>query len=106
MVEKNQTYFGNFHQRLKRAPMMKTTKSPSIDAVMRRLIVGIGESLPDPDRRGRRISTALSPSDEESGTRVSIAAAAGIGGLVGHPAYGGQARIDRGYGLPIGVTSR
>jgi hypothetical protein len=27
---------------LKRAPIMKTTKSPSIDAVMRRLIVAIG----------------------------------------------------------------
>ena len=33
---------GSFHQRLKRAPIMKTTKSPSIEAAMRRLIVVIG----------------------------------------------------------------
>src|SRR4249920_1422161 len=44
MVEKNHKYRGSFHQRLKRAPMMKTTKSPSIEAAMRRLMVAIGES--------------------------------------------------------------
>src|SRR5262245_23706191 len=42
IVETNQRYFGSFHQRLNRAPMMKTTKSPSIKAVMRRLMVTIG----------------------------------------------------------------
>src|ERR1700712_2980489 len=45
MVEKNQRYLGSFHQRLNRAPMMKTTKSPSIEAAMRRLMVAIGDSL-------------------------------------------------------------
>ena len=43
MVDRNQRYLGSFHQRLKRAPIIKTTKSPSIDAAMRRLIVAIGE---------------------------------------------------------------
>jgi len=43
MVDKNQRYLGSFHHRLKRAPIIKTTKSPSIEAAMRRLIVAIGE---------------------------------------------------------------
>jgi len=42
-VDKNQRYLGSFHHRLKRAPIIKTTKSPSIEAAMRRLIVAIGE---------------------------------------------------------------
>ena len=46
MVDKNQRYLGSFHQRLKRAPIIKTTKSPSIEAAMRRLIVAIGEIVP------------------------------------------------------------
>src|SRR4051812_49385208 len=46
MVDKNHTYLGSFHHRLKRAPMMKTTKSPLIEAVIRGLIVAMGSSLP------------------------------------------------------------
>ena len=48
MVDKNHRYLGSFHHRLKRAPMMKTTKSPSIEAAMRRLIVAIGAIVTPP----------------------------------------------------------
>src|SRR5918993_2607964 len=51
MVEANHRYLGSFHQRLNRSPMMKTTKSPSIEAVMRRLMVTIGGIVPQPNRR-------------------------------------------------------
>ena len=46
MVDKNQRYLGSFHQRLKRAPIINTTKSPSTEAAIRRLIVAIGEIVP------------------------------------------------------------
>src|SRR3954467_13051492 len=39
IVEKNQKCFGTVHHRLNRAPMMTTTKSPSMEAAIRRLMV-------------------------------------------------------------------